>query len=197
MSFVLGLTGPTGAGKGIFSETAKELGFNVIDCDTVARQAVKKGMPALSALTETFGSDILLDGGDLDRGKLAKLAFSSRENTELLNKTVLPYIKELVLKQIKGDRVLLDAPTLFESGIDSICDKTVAVLANRNLRKERIVLRDSLDDISAEARLSAGKPDEFYSDRVDEMIINDGDLQSFIKKVKIYLERLIGGSENE
>ena len=120
MSYILGLTGPTGAGKSIFSECAKEFGFKVVDCDSVARQAVEKGMPALKRLTEVFGDRILKKNGELDRERLALIAFASPEKTELLNKTVFPFIKELVLEQISGDLVLLDAPTLFESGIISL-----------------------------------------------------------------------------
>lgn len=197
MSFVLGLTGPTGAGKGVFSACAKDLGFNVIDCDLVARQAVKKGMPALLALTKAFGEDILLENGELDRKKLAAVAFSSSDKTELLNNTVLPYIKELIIKEIKGDKVLLDAPTLFESGVNTMCNKTVAVLASEHLRKGRIISRDNIDNTAADIRLSAGKPDEFYYNNADEVIINNGDLKSFKKKVKIYLSHIIGGAENE
>ena len=82
MSFILGLTGPTGAGKGVFSECARSLGFNVIDCDLKAREAVKKNMPALKSLTEVFGKEILLENGELDRRRLAEMAFSSKEKTE-------------------------------------------------------------------------------------------------------------------
>lgn len=197
MSFILGLTGPTGAGKGVFSECAKEFGFNVVDCDAVARQAVGKGTPALRALAEAFGQDIIAENGELNRKKLASIAFSSKEKTELLNNTVLPHIRKLVEGQISGDLVLLDAPTLFESGIDEICDKTVAVLAPKELRKDRIVRRDRLEAVDANIRINAGKPDKFYADRVDYLIINDGDLQNFIKKVKIHLSDIIGGNNDE
>lgn len=194
MSYVLGLTGPTGSGKGIFSLCAGDLGFNVIDCDLVAREAVKKGMPALSALTKVFGKDILLENGELNRKAMAAIAFSSREKTELLNKTVLPFISKMVTERINGDFVLLDAPTLFESGIDRICNKTVAVLAPADIRKKRIIERDGLDVSAANARISAGKPDEFYRENADKIFINGNDIDSFRKTVKIYLEDIIGGN---
>lgn len=194
MSYVLGLTGPTGSGKGIFSLCARDLGFNVIDCDLVAREAVKKGMPALSALTKVFGKDILLENGELNRKAMADVAFSSREKTELLNKTVLPFISKMVTERINGNFVLLDAPTLFESGIDRICNKTVAVLAPADLRKKRIIERDGLDISAANARISAGKPDEFYRENADKIFINGNDIDSFTKTVKIYLEDIIGGN---
>lgn len=196
MSYILGLTGPTGAGKSIFSECAKEFGFKVIDCDSVARQAVKKGMPALKRLTEVFGGDILKENGELDRGKLAGIAFSSPEKTELLNETLFPFIKELVLKQISGDLVLLDAPTLFESGIDGICDRTVAVTAPADIRKARIIARDNLGEYAARLRMSAGKPDEFYYKNTDTVLENNETVEKFIKKVKIYLSDTIGGNRS-
>lgn len=197
MSYILGLTGPTGGGKGVFSECAGKLGFKVIDCDIVARQAVKKGSEGLSALTRVFGKGILLENGELDRKELAKSAFKSKEKTDLLNNTILPIISELVIKQIEGDFVILDAPTLFESGIDRICDSTVAVLAPEDIRKGRIISRDKLDKNSAEIRMSAGKPDEFYIEKADKILINDGDTESFLNEVKIYLTDIIGGNKNE
>ena len=197
MSYIIGLTGPTGAGKGVFSKCAERLGFNVIDCDLCAREAVNKGMPALEALSGAFGADILTADGELDRKKLANVAFSSKENTELLNKTVLPYIAETVKSRITGDFVLLDAPTLFESGIDDICDLWVAVLAPVDLRKERIIARDNIDEAAADARIAAGKDDCFYKKKVDKVFINDSDVDSLAKKVTIYLESIIGGKTDE
>ncbi|MBR4761665.1 MAG: dephospho-CoA kinase [Clostridia bacterium] len=193
MSFIVGLTGPTGSGKGVFAECAKEFGFKVIDCDLVARKAVKKGMPALKALTYAFGEEILLESGELNRQKLAQVAFSSADKTELLNKTVLPYIKELVMAEICGERVLLDAPTLFESGIDEICDVTVAVTAPVDVREKRIIKRDGLAENAAKTRISAGKPDEFYRERANIVIKNDNGIENFIKTAKIYLGDIIGG----
>lgn len=197
MSYVLGLTGPTGAGKGVFSKCAGEFGFNVIDCDAVARRAVRPGMPALARLTGVFGEEILLENGELDRGKLAEIAFSSREKTELLNETVLPYVKELVIKDIKGDLVLLDAPTLFESGIDKLCDSTVAVTAAKEVRLSRIIARDGISTAAAKRRISAGKPDEFYKENANTVLENNESIENFTKKVKIYLESVIGGIHNE
>ena len=197
MSYVLGLTGPTGAGKSIFSACAADFGFNVIDCDISAREAVEKGKPGLEALTAVFGKEILAGNGELDRKKLALLAFSSKEKTELLNKTILPYIREIVNGKIIGDFVLLDAPTLFESGMDKICNSTVAVLSPTELRKKRIIERDGLENTAADMRISAGKPDKFYTDRVNTVFVNDGDIDSFEKKVKIYLEDIIGGKNYE
>ena len=157
MSLVIGLTGPTGAGKSSVTSVAEELGFKVIDCDKVARVALEKGSSGLDAVAEVFGNDILNEDGSLNRAALAQKAFSTRENTELLIKTVFPYITDLVKQEITDDRVLLDAPTLFESGIDNVCDEVIAIISDEKTRLERIMQRDSIDEDAAMLRISAGK----------------------------------------
>lgn len=192
MSLIIGLTGPTGAGKSTASKVAENLGFKIIDCDKVARIATQKDSKGLKALVKTFGKGILFDDNTLNRKKLADLAFSSKENTELLNSTLLPIIVELIKKEIKGDKVLLDAPTLFESGLDSICDYTVAVLADETLRKMRIINRDILTEAEALTRMNAGKPDEFYLSRAENIIYNNGD--TLDKEAENLFKKLLGGN---
>ena len=182
MSIVIGLTGPTGSGKSTASKTAAALGFKVIDCDKLARVAVEKGTAGHSALVLTFGTEILNKDGTLNRKKLAKKAFSSKENTELLNKTILPYIVMLAEEEIDTELVLLDAPTLFESGINSMCSATVAVLADKNIRLSRICKRDSIDQESANLRISAGKTDDFYLNNADFIIYNNKNEYDFTKE---------------
>ena len=84
----IGLTGPTGSGKSAVSVVAEELGFQVINCDIVARKATEKGSIGLLKLAAVFGEDILNPDDTLNRKALAKKAFSTKENTELLNKTL-------------------------------------------------------------------------------------------------------------
>ena len=113
MSILVGLTGPTGSGKSTAAAVAEKMGIKVIDCDKLARKAVERGSEGLKALVNAFGSDILASDGSLDRKAMAKRAFSSQENTELLNKTLLPHISELVKSQLDAEHILLDAPTFF------------------------------------------------------------------------------------
>lgn len=173
MSFVVGLTGPTGAGKSSVTQTAEKLGFKVVDCDRLARVAVQKGSDGLGAVVAAFGDGILNDDGTLNRAALAKKAFSCESSTELLNKTLLPYITELVQREITQDRVILDAPTLFESGADSLCDEVVVILASEKIRLSRIMERDNIDEESALLRIKAGKDDNYYCDRTNNIIYND------------------------
>lgn len=196
MSIIIGLTGPTGAGKSTAAAAAKDFGLQVIDCDKSARAATEKGTDGLKALVAAFGEEILLPDGSLDRRALAAAAFASPQKTELLNKTILPYIAKSVLAEAKGKNVLLDAPTLFESGLNSVCTAVIAVSANVEIRKERIIKRDGLSPDAADLRINAGKTDEYYKQKADYFLYNNSDEKAFYKRFSDILEKIIGGNIN-
>ena len=178
---IIGLTGPTGAGKSSLRTIAERNGYKVVDCDQIARKAVEKSSDGLLELVKVFSKEILNEDGSLNRKKLAEKAFSTKENTALLNKTIFPFIINLVQEEIIGEsKVLLDAPTLFESGINSMCYKTVAVLADVNTRLARIMERDGIDKDTAILRINAGKNDEFYKRNADYILYNNGNLDELI-----------------
>ena len=194
MSIVIGLTGPTGSGKSSASRIAEDFGFQVIDCDKTAREATQKGTEGLKALVSVFGEEILLSDGNLNRKALAALAFKDKLSTDLLNKTILPYIADLVIKQASGRNTLLDAPTLFESGINKICNKTVAVLADKDIRLKRIIARDNLTLKEAEIRINAGKDEEFFKENADYVLYNNDDENAFLKRFSDILKEITGGN---
>lgn len=179
MKKIIGLTGPTGAGKSSACAICKELGIKHIDCDIIARKATEKGGEGLLAVVKAFGEDILNADGTLNRKALAEKAFKDADSTDLLNKTLLPIIHKMVLNEIDCDRVLLDAPTLFESGVNEICHKTVAVLADREIRLKRILSRDNITTEQALLRINAGKTDDFYKEKCDFVIYNNADEHTF------------------
>lgn len=197
MNTVIGLTGPTGAGKSSAAKAAASLGIKVIDCDIVARRAVETGSDGLFAVVSAFGEGILLSDGTLDRKELARRAFKTREKTELLNRTLLPYIVKMVKEEAGTGDVLLDAPTLFESGMDSVCSDTVAVLADNEIRRARIIERDGLTIEDAAVRMNAGKPDAYYLERAGHILYNNGDGADFLNTATALMKKLFGGNKNE
>ena len=201
MKYIIGVTGPTGSGKSLFSEIATEKGVVCINCDKSARKAAYKGSALLKSLVDTFGEQILSSDGELDRAQLAKIAFANRKNTDLLNRTSLPHIVKFVRAEIDATEenavVLLDAPTLFESGLDEICNTTVAILADYTLRNERIINRDNLSEERAELRLKAGKPEEFYTERANLIIYNNSDYDTFYDNCVTILNKILGGIPND
>ncbi len=193
MSILIGLTGPTGAGKSSVSPVAQKFGFKVVDCDVLARKAVLPGTSGLSALKQAFGKKIVQADGTLDRKALAAEAFASAEKTELLNRTLLPHIAELVRSELNAERVLLDAPTLFESGLDSLCDCTVAVLADEQKRLCRIMERDGITNSGAKLRMNAGKPNAYYIERADHILYNNDGPLAFEFEAAGLLKTICGG----
>ncbi len=170
------------------------MGYEIIDCDKVAREATEQA-ETLNALTAVFGEDILNFDRSLNRKKLAEKAFASAEKTSLLNRTILPFIVEIIKNKINNSnsqKILLDAPTLYESGADKLCDTTCAVLSAPEKRLERIMQRDNIDLNAAKLRMSAGKPDEYYKSKTSHIIYNDSDSDTLIKEFTKLLIKLGG-----
>ena len=174
----LGLTGPTGAGKTTVARLLEQNGIPLVDADAIARTVTEKGSPVLSALADTFGKDILFPDGSLDRRALAAVAFSSKENTEKLNAVTHPAILARIrraLADAPGDAVVLDAPLLFETGLDALCDHTVAVVADEAVRLARITARDGISEEAAKKRMAVQPDTAFYAARADILLYNNGD----------------------
>ena len=194
----IGLTGPTGAGKSTVAEWLLAAGLPVIDADKVAREITLPGEPALLALAQAFGADILLPDGSLDRKKLAGRAFSDPNNTARLNAITHPAITEKIeaafatYKAAGEKAVVLDAPLLFESALDKVCDHTVAVLAAKKLRLARIRERDHLSEDAAKTRMNAQPADDFYTARAEIILHNDGDPDTLKRQTERLLSQIAG-----
>ncbi|MBR4092461.1 MAG: dephospho-CoA kinase [Oscillospiraceae bacterium] len=178
---VVGLTGQSGAGKTTVCDTFEKSGFAVINADIVAREVMSKGSKCLEETVNVFG-DILLEDGSLDRKKLAGIVFSDTDKLRIYENIIFPYIissikeKIDIFKKEMYNYVLLDAPTLFESKADNLCDIIVSVIADREIRIERILKRDSITLDEAESRLNSQKNDDFYIEKSDYVIRNNGSL---------------------
>ena len=187
---VIGLTGPTGSGKSTLCEIASELGIKSIDADKVYHGLLIPPSKCLDEIVKAFGDRILDGNGSLNRPALASIVFEkgAEERLSLLNSITHKFVKEEFRRIIadmekNGDSaVIVDAPTLYESGFDGECDITIAIISDRATRSVRIIERDSLSEDRAEQRLSAQKPDEFFKERADFVILNDGDLNALREK---------------
>lgn len=194
--WIIGLTGPTGAGKGEAAALLQKAGVPVVDTDGLAREVTAPGHPCLSELAAAFSPAILREDGSLDRRALAAVAFATAEGAATLNAITHPHIIARAGEMLEGfwaegARIAaVDAPLLFESGMDKICDRTVAVLAPAAVRLARIMQRDGLSEEQAAARMNAQPDEAYYTDRADDVIYNNGDLAAFQDSVCAWIARV-------
>ena len=180
--FVIGITGPSGAGKGAASEYLISKNVNVIDADVVYHGVISPPSDCLDELVSHFGRQILDGSGALNRQALARLVFGeeNRERLDLLNKITHKYVVARIREQVKEYALAkvkacaIDAPLLIEAGLTDDCDLTVAVLADKEIRAERIARRDGIDMSLALSRINSQKPDEYYARGSDAVIYNNG-----------------------
>lgn len=174
---VIGVTGPTGTGKSTVCKSYLGGDSLVIDCDKIAHEVLE--LPEiLNGITDLFGAECVRDGR-ADRRAIGDKVFSDSEKLHALNSLTHPTICRAVEETVAAakkagySRVVLDAPTLIESGLYRICDRVIYVRASLENRLDRIIKRDSLTDRQARERVLSSAPDEFYLKYADEVIDND------------------------
>ncbi|HHZ06163.1 MAG TPA: dephospho-CoA kinase [Clostridiales bacterium] len=189
---VVGLTGPTGAGKSTVAGFFTDCGCDVIDCDSLGHSILKKGSITLQQLAYTFGTDVLDSTGNVNRTLLAQRAFSSRESTQRLNEICHPPICYKCLQMINDLRtskenavIILDAAVLLESNMDILCDTVICVTAPKAVRVQRIVNRDGITAKQAGSRISAQQDNDFYIERSDYCIDGNSGINNIKESVKI------------
>ncbi len=193
---LVGITGPSGAGKGAVVGIFEAHGFGVIDADKVAREIVMPGEPALAELAARFGDDLIDLDGTLNRRLLADRAFSSRESTDELNRIMHGSIRRRMVDRAnefgaQGINCVFDAPLLFEAGLEKYCDCIVSVIAPAEIRAQRLAKRDGLTAEQINKRMKMQHEDEYYTSRSQYIIVNDGSLEQLAEKSEEIVKDII------
>lgn len=187
MTLVIGLTGGIATGKSTVSQMIKEQGIRVVDADVIAKEAVAKGTPALQQIVQTFGEDVLLPNGELNRKQLGAIIFSDEEKRKQLNAIVHPEVRKEMLKQRdegvsqQETFVVLDIPLLFESQLESLVDRIIVVYTTPELQLSRLMNRNDLSEEEALNRIHSQQSLEEKCKKADRVIENTQDL-AFIRK---------------
>ncbi len=174
MKKLIGLTGKTGAGKSTISKYLQQKGAYIVDGDIVARNVLVTDKSLVSKLCDAFGN-VLNDDGTLNRGLVARAAFSTPENTEKLNSIMHPAINDAIGSLAKegfsgSDVVVVDAAAIIESGFADKCDCLVVAQAPEEVRLLRIMKRDNISEEDALVRIKGQKSDDFYNSKADFII---------------------------
>jgi dephospho-CoA kinase len=191
---IVGLTGGIATGKSEAAMYFKILGMRVIDADVLSRELVAKGTPLLGELVKTFGIGILCLDGTLNRKKLADMLFSSKEVKlrveKILHTHVIFRINEVILQNVDKYDILIDAPLLFEVGLNEVCDKVVVVHVPYEVQVARLALRDKVNCCQVKKRIDSQMPIMKKIEGADFLIDNTSSKKDLEKNVK-YLHKLL------
>lgn len=187
---ILGITGGTGCGKTTLLRLIAQQGGRILDCDAVYHQLLKTDDALLAAIEARFPGTV--EGGALQRKKLGAIVFSDPNALEDLNSITHRAVFAEVRHQLadKPPLAAIDAIALFESGLDKLCDVTVAVTAPLEARIPRLMARDGISEEYARSRIAAQHDGDWFSSRCTYVLENTGTAQDFQKNCLAFLAQL-------
>ncbi len=192
--YIIGITGPSGAGKTTALRVLETMGGQVYDCDAIYHEMLASDGELLGRIEAAFPGAV--KDYTLDRKALGARVFADPEGLEKLTNLTQPLVKQRVLAQIRASDAapaacspfpvpsrfaVIDAIGLFESGLGEECSLTVAVVAAPEIRLRRLMARDGITEDYARARISAQKPAEWYSAHADIALENNGSEEDFAR----------------
>jgi len=182
---IAGLTGGIATGKSTVSSIFREAGAIIIDADSIARDAVKKNLPAWYEIVRMFGKDALLPDDEIDRAYLGDIIFRDSSKKEILNKIVHPHVIQKVAeliqeigKEAPDSIVILDVPLLIEAEMDKDLEDVILVYTPEWIQIERLIERDGISDEDALLRVRSQMPIEKKKEFATIIIDNSGTLQA-------------------
>lgn len=176
MSYVVGLTGGIGSGKSTVANLFAELGVEVIDADLIAREVVEPGEPALAAIAEHFGPDVIDGGGRLDRRALRERVFAAPAQKDWLNALLHPLIRERMIAACAAARspyCLLVVPLLVENRLTTLTDRVLVVDVSPEQQLARTMKRDRSDEQQIRAIMAAQASREQRLAAADDVVDNN------------------------
>jgi dephospho-CoA kinase len=192
------LTGGIACGKSTVAQMFVKRGCKLVDADRIAREVVMPGQATLQSIVDTFGAQILLPDGTLDRKQLGKLIFQDEAARKSLGAIIHPAIRAELHRQVEhwnelepSALIIVDIPLLFES-LDThpySFDEIIVVYVPRSMQLSRLMAREQLTLADAERRIDAQMSIEQKKARADVVIDNQGTLAETLVQVETYLKQ--------
>lgn len=190
MTVIVGLTGGIAIGKTTISQFLKSKAIPVVDADQIAHEILTVDEVKVK-LMDTFGESILDKNQNIDRRKLGPIVFNDQRQLEKLNIIVQPYIRTEIVRQLDtfsaSKVVVLDAPVLFEQGYEKMVDYLMVIKTSAQIQVERLMQRDSLNEIDAQKRIQAQMPIEEKVKKADIVIDTSGTIEETRSQVVKWL----------
>jgi len=193
---VIGLVGGIGSGKSTVAKAFAELGCAVSDSDKAGAEVLKRA-EITKELESWWGDEVLDDSGQIDRKKVARIVFRDREQRDRLEKLVHPLIhadRKALIEKCRSDggirAVIVDAPLLYEAGVDSECDAVIFVQTPKRIRAQRVQESRGWDESELDRREKAQMGLEHKRDRADHIVTNGGSLDDLLAQVTRILDEI-------
>ncbi|MBF7114362.1 dephospho-CoA kinase [Pediococcus pentosaceus] len=190
MTVIVGLTGGIAMGKTTISQFLKSKAIPVVDADQISHEILTVDEVKVK-LMDTFGESILDKNQNIDRRKLGPIVFNDQRQLEKLNIIVQPYIRTEIVRQLDtfsaSKVVVLDAPVLFEQGYEKMADYLMVIKTSAQIQAERLMQRDSLNEIDAQKRIQAQMPIEEKVKKADIVIDTSGTIEETRSQVVKWL----------
>jgi dephospho-CoA kinase len=192
----LGLTGGIASGKSAVAAMLREMGFSVLDADSLAHRLIEPGLPAYNEVLQEFGPGVVAPDGRVDRPKLSAIVFADRARLDRLNAIVHPRVAEVVFRQFEEwqrggtrDAAFVEAALLIESGIHKKLDGLVMAWCTPEQQLKRLLAR-GLSEAEARRRITAQLPVEEKLRLATEKIDCSGSLEETRRQVEALATKL-------
>ena len=195
--FIIGLTGGIGTGKSTVSNYLESKGCLILDADKISRQMTEKGQPALEEIGRVFGFHLINEDGNLDRQALGNIVFNDKEKLDILQSIITQKVVEHInnrLIELKNNDtkgiVVIDAPLLFECGMEGLADENWLVIASLDVRLERVKRRDGLSENEILSRINNQMPQEDKEKLSQVILDNSTTLDELYRQIDVNLDRV-------
>ncbi|HSR48927.1 MAG TPA: dephospho-CoA kinase [Anaerolineales bacterium] len=186
--YVIGLTGNIATGKSVVRKMLEHLGAYGIDADALAHRAMAKGAPGYNLVLKSFGDWILDEEGQIDRARMAKIAFSDPDALQRLEAIVHPLVAhavDLLIRRAKQSIVVIEAIKLLESDLASGCDTVWVVDASEELQIARLMHKRNMSEAAARQRIAAQSPQAMKLRAAKVVVRNDGSFEETWNQVQV------------
>ena len=187
---IIGITGGTGCGKTTLLDLIWDRGGMVLDCDAIYHELLRTDAGLLQAIENRFPGTV--EAGQLQRKKLGAIVFRDPDALQDLNRITHSAVTAEVLRRLESKPKLaaIDAIALFESGLNRLCDVTVAVTASTEDRIKRLMARDGISEDYARNRIAAQPSNEDFSARCGYTLENSGEFHVFQSNCLAFLQEI-------
>ncbi len=190
----IGLTGGIASGKSTVADLFAEHDVPIIDTDVIARQLVQPGMPALDEIRTAFGDDVFDSQGQLDRARMREVVFSDASRREQLESILHPRIRDEAIARsgaTDGPYQIIVVPLLVESPMRDLMDRVLVVDCDEETQLNRLLARDAENEDQARRILAAQASRADRLGIADDVISNDGDLETTRRQVDALHEKYL------